>query len=149
MYNRLYIIIYVNIIGTRNIQNVTVFEDDDSIVLVCQFAYGTNGQEFSVVISNDQNQTVFSRNFIIRCPNVLNTTQQPCSQETSFNKLVLASLGNFTLTVHNWEKDGSTYIVFSKQFVINQTTTSVVAATEDSSTKTESDFQLILTGNQN
>ena len=150
--------------GTFDIQNVSVTEDKDNLVVVCHFALGTDAQGFLVDIQTDDNRTVFSRNVsLFQCVGEISNTSahsQPCSLETSFYKPELLKFGNYTLSVYNWEKDNSLKRVFSKTFkastrtttATDNTTTTVATDTIQRSTgteimsnvaKTESNFQTV------
>ena len=143
---------------------MSVTEDKDNILVACHFALGTDTQGFVVDIQSDDNRTVLSRNVsLFQCVGEISNTSahsQPCSLETSFYKPELLQFGNYTLSVHNWEKDDSLKRVFSKTFKAstrtttatdNTTTTAATDTLQGSTdteimstvTKTESNFQTV------
>ena len=132
-------------IGTYDVQRVSVTEEEDNIIVVCQFALGTDAQGFLVDIQTDDNRTVLSRNVsLIQCGSEQIKSSLPCLLETSFYKLELLEFGNFTLsvTVYNWDKDGSINKVFSKHLKV-----STVIISTSTVTETETNYH-IATGKQ-
>ena len=132
-------------IGTYDVQRVSVTEEEDNIIVVCQFASGTYAQGFLVDIQTDDNRTVLSRNVsLIQCGSEQIQSSLPCLLETSFYKLELLEFGNFTLsvTVYNWDKDGSINKVFSKHLKV-----STVIISTSTVTETETNYH-IATGKQ-
>lgn len=128
--------------GTFDIQEVSVIEEEDSIIVVCHFASGTDAQGFVVDIHRDHSGTVLTRNVsLIQCGRKISNSSQPCVLETSFYKQELLMFGNYTLSVYNWENDDSLNKVFSKQLkVITSTTAATVGTTV---TKTESNSPIV------
>ena len=117
---------------------MSVTEDNDNIVVVCRFALGTDAQGFLVDIQTD-NRTVLSRNVsLFQCVGEISNTSahsQPCSLETSFYKPELLQFGNYTLSVYNWEKDGSINIVKAKHLKVS-TSNDTTPGTTDAETET-------------
>ena len=137
--------VYACNIGTYDVQRVSVTEEEDNIIVVCRFALGTDAQGFLVDIQTDDNRTVLSRNVsLIQCGSEQIQSSLPCVLETSFYKLELLEFGNFTLsvTVYNWDKDGSINKVFSKHLKV-----STVIISTSTVTETETNYH-VATGKQ-
>ena len=118
-----------------------VTEDEDSIIVTCQFASGTDAEGFLVDIQTEHNRTVLSRNVsLIQCVR----SSLPCLLDTSFYKSELLKFGNFTISVYNWDKDGRISKVFSYKHLKASTGTATTTGSTDSKTDINSQ---IVTGN--